>query len=251
MTVSQAQFRDAVLDPEQPVPDGLQDATGRPANARFSVYRNNVVVSLSEALATAFPLVRKLLGAETFGRLAGHYVRAYPPKSPLMMHYGAEFPEFLETFEPLRHIGYLPDCAKLDVALRASYHAADAAAFDPAELTRPDADLATLHMRLAPASIVLRSRWPLFDIWRFNTEDGAPKPRAVAQDVLVTRPALDPLPHILPQGAADWLERLDAGTPFEQACEAVQTANPAFDLQESLTLALTSKALISTTTKDT
>lgn len=250
MTVPQSQFCAALLDAEMPVPEGLQDASGQPAGARFSVYRNNVIVSLSEALSTAFPLVRKLLGAETFDRLAGLYVRAFPPQSPLMMFYGKDFPGFLDGFEPLHHIGYLPDCARLDLALRTAYHAADAPALDPVLLTDENVDHGQLQLRLGPASFIIRSPWPLFDIWQFNTSDGAPKPRAIAQDVLVTRPDFDPLPHLLPTGTADWLERLDAGVPFEKACDAIRAENPGFDLQESLTLALTSKALTRSTTKE-
>jgi len=248
MTVSQTQFRDAILNADLPVPHGLQDASGRPAGARFSVYRNNVVVSLTEAMTAAFPLVSKLLGPETFGKLAGLYVRAHPPSSPLMMFYGAEFPEFLTVFEPLKHIGYLPDCARLDAVMRTSYHAADAAAFDPTELTGAKAP--ALQLRLAPSSQIVRSNWPIHDIWRYNTEDNAPKPRPVAQDVLVTRPDLDPIPYVLPPGAADWIERLDKGTPFETACDAILEQTPAFDLQESLTLVLSSKALTKYTAKD-
>ena len=50
MTVSQLDFRTAMLDAAVDVPDGLIDANGNPAGQRFSVYRNNVAVSLTEAL---------------------------------------------------------------------------------------------------------------------------------------------------------------------------------------------------------
>ena len=64
MTVSQNLFRSALLDPSLPVPGGLTDAEGRPAGARYNVYRNNVAVSLTEALHTGFPIISKLLGKE-------------------------------------------------------------------------------------------------------------------------------------------------------------------------------------------
>lgn len=250
MTSSQSQFRAALLQPDLPEPEGLQDPKGRPAGARFSVYRNNVVVSLSEALEAAFPLVRKLLGGERFGQLAVLYVRACPPTSPLMMFYGKEFPDFLATFSPLKHIGYLADCARLDYAFRLSYHAADAEAFDPELLTQDGFDQSKLRLRLSPASQVIRSRWPLYDIWQFNAVNDAPKPRAVAQDVLVTRPGMDPVPFLLPPGTADWLDRLNTGTPFEAACDAQRAETPEFDLQESLAVALRSKAFTHFIAKD-
>ena len=248
MSVSQTSFRAALLDPLVAAPDGLTDPDRDPAGARFSVYRNNVVVSLTEALATAFPLVRKLLGGEGFTRLAGLYVRAYPPSSPLMMHYGSNLPGFLDGFAPLEHIGYLSDCARLDLALRQAYHAADAPAFDATVLTAEDAE--RTQMSLAPATIILRSDWPLYDIWRFNTEADAPKPRAGAQDVLITRPDFDPLPHLLPVGAADWLEKLDAGTRFGTASQEVMSEVAQFDFTQTLTLALTTHALTEYTAKE-
>jgi hypothetical protein len=239
----QAAFRAALLDANLPEPDGLTDGADAPAGARFSVYRNNVVVSLKDAMKTAFPLVAKLLGPENFDRLSGHFVRAHPPTSPLMMHYGAAFPAFLEAFEPLRHLGYLPDCARLDLALRQSYHAADSTPLDPA-LLADTGTLEDLRLALAPSSRVLRSVWPLFDLWAYNMRPNQPKPQATAQDVLVTRPGFDPAPHLLPPGAAIWLGRLAEGAAFGQAAEETARACPAFDLAQALSLALQTSALI-------
>ncbi|MEM9577056.1 MAG: DNA-binding domain-containing protein [Pseudomonadota bacterium] len=249
MTVSQNTFREALLDAERPVPPGLSNAEGGPAGARFSVYRNNVVVSLSEALKTAFPLVRKLLGAEAFAQLAAVFVRAHPPTSPLIMFYGDALPDFLRSFEPLQHIGYLPDCARLDLAFRQSYHAADALPFDASVLQGGDAGLAA-RARLAPATRLLRSEWPLYDIWRFNMEPGAPKPRAVAQDIMVTRPEFDPQPTLVPAGTIDWLALLDEGATIGDATDWVLSSHPDFDLAKALTLALTTHALTDHTTKE-
>jgi hypothetical protein len=249
MTVSQDIFRAALLNAELPVPEGLQDAKGSPAGARFSVYRNNVIVSLSEALATAFPLVRKLLGGDTFGKLAAVYVRAHPPSSPLMMFYGNEFPAFLDSFEPLQHIKYLSTCARLDIAIRQSYHAADAAPPDVSALQDPERAI-NVRLALAPSARIIRSVWPLYDIWAFNMRPEAPKPRAVAQDVLVARPDYDPQPYLLPVGMSDWLEKLNSGQTLGQATEETLTKHQDFDLAGSLTLALTSQALVDYTTKE-
>lgn len=249
MTVSQDSFRDALLDADKPVPDGLRDGNDAPAGARFSVYRNNVVLSLTEAMATAFPLISKLLGGETFNRLAGFFVRAHPPSSPLMMFYGEALPEFLEHFQPLAHIGYLADCARLDLARRQAYHAADAPAFDPASLQSEGVN--DMRLTLAPATQIIRSPWPLYDIWRFNTEEGAPKPRAVAQDVLITRPEFDPQVQLLPTGAALWLQSLAAGASFEHALETTMEQIPDFDLASALTLTLTAGAFAQDPKKDT
>lgn len=246
MSVTQAQFRKAVFDPDLPAPEGLSNGRGTPATARFDVYRNNVAVGLTEALETGFPVIRKLIGEENFSAIAGVFLRRHPPASPVLFMYGVEFPGFLRGFEPLQHLGYLGDVAAVEMAIRQSYHSADAPPIDPARLGDVPAErLGDLRMRLAPALRLVRSPWPIHDIWAFNTYNDRPKPRAEAQDVLVTRTEFDPVPHLLPVGGAALIEALQSGRTLGEAADAAAGVDAAFDLGPLLTLLLNQGAIIS------
>ncbi len=240
----QPNFTRAILNAQLPVPDGLLDGQSRPAGRRFNVYRNNVAVSLTEALEQGFPIVTRLIGEENMKGLAGLYLRAHPPSSPLMMHYGAEFPAFIEELKQLSHLGYLGDVARLELALRQSYHAADAPALDPLYLGTliPDALMHT-RLALAPSAILLRSHWPIWSIWHYNTTDGAEKPTAGGQNILICRPDYDPIPLLLPPGAATWLAAISAGETLSSATEAAAAASPDFDLGATLALLIEGQAL--------
>jgi hypothetical protein len=213
-------LRDAILDPAAPVPPGLTDGAGRPAGRRFAVYRNNVAASLIEALEQAFPVVRRLVGDAFFRAMAGAFVRHNPPRSPLVMLYGDAFPGFLAGFPPVAHLPYLPDVARLEQARRESYHAADATPVHPGRLA-PDV-VAGACLVFAPPVRLVRSRFPVHSIWIANTA-GGPRPRSGPEDVLVTRPGLDPAITRLDAGAAV-LERLLAGATVAEAAEAESPA---------------------------
>ncbi|WP_299282663.1 DNA-binding domain-containing protein [uncultured Tateyamaria sp.] len=249
MPADQTQFRTALLDPTLPVPVGLTDGAGQPTTKRFAVYRNNVTVALTEALKTAFPVLVSLLGRDSFDQLARLFVRTHPPTSPLMMHYGAHMPAFLSDFPPLSHIKYLSDVARLELALRQSYHAADMDPFDASRLGRLDADrIMASTLTLAPATILIPSVWPLFDIWRYNTQSGAPKPRAMAQPVLITRAEFDPEPHPLTPAQAAWLTKIMDGATLVAAQDSAMAVDPGFDLSALLTLLIQNNAIANFTT---
>ena len=234
--ISQDTFRGALLDAAQPVPEGLTDGAGRPAGRRYAVYRNNVAVSLREALATGFPAVRGLIGTRNFDGIAGMFLRAEPPASPLMMHYGAGFPAFLAGLEPLRKWPYLPDVARLELALRESYHAPDAPALTAADLAAlPPEALEALRPRPAPSLRLLRSDWPVVSVYRFAMTQGAPKPQPVAETAVILRDGFDPAPHVLPPGGTAFLGALAEGLTLS---EALDTAPEGTDLSPTLHLLL-------------
>ena len=241
MNVTQSTFRAALLDPAAAVPDGMINPDGAPATKRFDVYRNNVAVSLSDALETAFPVIRKLVGDEFFRAMAGVYLRKHPPTSPVMMFYGAAMPGFLARFGPAKAIRYLPDIARLELALREAYHATDSTPVDAQALAAlaPDALMGT-RLRIAPATRVVTSDYPIHDIYRANTTPDAPRPVMQAQSVLFTRPEFDPLLHPLDAAAADCITALQKGQTLGQA---IATAEATLDLGAVLGLLLSQSAI--------
>ena len=242
--ISQSTFHAGLLDPSVAVPDGLTDGQNRPAGRRYGVYRNNVTVSLRDALAEGFPSIVSLIGRENFDHVARAYLRNTPPTSPLMMHYGAGLPGFLETVDQLSHLPYLADVARIDVAMRQSYHAADGTGIDPAALQAFDEDtLLQTRFSFAPSMILLRSQWPAGAIWHFAMR-GGDKPQGAAQDVLILRAEYDPIPVVLGIGAADVLTALQSGTLFGAALEA---APEDFDLGTLLNLLLSHNAITALT----
>ncbi|MEP2784507.1 MAG: DNA-binding domain-containing protein [Pseudoruegeria sp.] len=244
MNVGQSDFTTAILDPELAVPTGLVDPDGRPAGKRFSVYRNNVVVSLTEALGTAFPVIKKLVGDTFFDALAGVYLRRFPPHSPLMMFYGENMPDFLAGFEPVQHLGYLPDIARLELAMRHSYHAADTIAISPERLQdlSPDRLMAST-LRFAPAVQLLRSHWPIAGIWTFNMIEGAAQPVQTGENALITRPEYDPTITALPPGGGVFVAALTSGETFGEALDKATAATEAFDLSQTLGILITGAAI--------
>lgn len=242
--VAQADFARAILDPTADVPSGLARPDGTAAGKRFDVYRNNVVGSLVSALESAFPVLHRILGDDNFKTMAVVHARNHPPRQPLLMFYGEDMPAFLAGFEPVARHGFLPDLARLELALRVSYHAADAESVTAESLaTLSPEQLMDAQFVLAPAVVLIRSRWPIHGIWQANRRDGAPKPVARAEDVLIVRPEFDPEPVLLPVGGAAFIAALQEGNCISEAVDAGVADQPEFDLAAVLGILIGGRAI--------
>jgi len=164
---TQTGFTSALLDPDQAVPANIVDPAGRIAPKRFAVYRNNVTVSLIEAVKSTFPAVLALVGEAFFAEMARRFVRQTPPQSPLLFEYGRGFADFVAGFEPAGGLPFLADVARLDRAWLDAFHAADSAPFDSGMLAGlDDAGLSETRFVAASATRLVRSTYPLVTIWQ-------------------------------------------------------------------------------------
>jgi hypothetical protein len=177
-------FARALLDPALPSPPGITSHSG-PPQKRFDVYRNNVVMSLIDALRSRFPAVERIVGEEFFGACARVHATLNPPRSRLMMHYGDEFPAFLATFKPAADMPYLPDVARIEAARTRAYHAADAAGITPADIAALDPQaLSASRVTLHPSVQLVRSQYPAVTIWAMNAGEAelGPVDMDIAED---------------------------------------------------------------------
>lgn len=231
---AQAEFASAVLDPLARCPEDLRAWNGSDVAKRFAVYRNNLMVSLANALADSFPVVQELVGREFFRAMACEFVRSQPPRSPLLLTFGSAFPDFIDAFAPSRSVPYLADVARLELARVEAFHSSDMT--EPAESNPP--------VRLHPAARVVRSRFPVYSIWAAHHGVGELETLDLtrAETALIVRPELDVLVVSMQFATATLLESLLRGQSLQDAVEAALHV-PGFDLTDALAFLLHHRAI--------
>jgi hypothetical protein len=238
----------ALLDPSRAAPAMIGGPNGKGSVKRFNIYRNNVTVSLINALAAVFPATERITGIEFFRAMARFHVRISPPTSPLLFEYGRDFPDFIERYEYAASMPWLADVARIERAWLDAYHAADAAPLTADALAAIPAErLADVILTPHPATRILRSRFPAVSIFAANKVTG-PVGRIEAnkpEDSLVTRPRLEVVVRWLPPGGATFLSGLLMGVPVGTAAEAAFAECREFDLAGAIAGLLAAGAFVS------
>lgn len=217
-----------------PLPAGLIARDRAEVERRFAVYRNNVAVSLAEALATRFPVIRRLVGEAFFALMARVYAEADRPKSPVLAEWGEGFAAFLDGFPPLAAYPYLGDVARIEYARGRAFHAADARPVDPSILAAADPD--RVRLTLHPSVTLLALAHPAVSIWARNQPGGETLPLArAAQTALILRDATFQVPvRSIGPGDAILLRSLLSDVPLSVAAAAARTVEAGHDPQPLL-----------------
>jgi hypothetical protein len=205
----------------QDPPPGISAPVPAMQKARFAVYRNNMLHSLTRALAQRFVVVEQLVGTAFFAATARAFIAAHPPTSPVLLHWGAEFAPFLDHFAPAAALPFLGDVARLEYARGQAYHAADCAAITQDKLAV--ADPAALRLVLHPSVTLFYSQHPAVQIWQAH-QAGAPKiPLKAGPDyaLIGRKPDFSILVAALDAPNYQLISQLAAGVPLGRAAREI------------------------------
>jgi len=207
----QDDFSRALLATDTAIPPAMTALATQPA---FAVYRNTVMKACIDALQANYPAITRLVGDEWLRAAAAIYVRDARPTQPMLLHFGADFADFLGRFEPAADLPYLPGVARLDRYWTEAHVADSEEVLDPAALTR----LASGNFFRAQLQPHAATHWawfddaPIYTIWSRNRSNGAVDTDIQWQPegALLTRP----------RDAVLWRPFGRAGCAFLSACAA-------------------------------
>lgn len=241
----------AVRDVAQPVPASVASRNREIAIRRFQVYRNNSAVSLVDALAESYPVVQALVGDAFFRAMAQAFVAQNLPQSPVLIAYGASFPEFVAAFPPAAELAFLADVARVERAWREAYHAADAKPLEIPALGQYDEGvLVNARFRMHPSVRLVASQYPVVSIWQAHNIDDEGARHDVLRTVerrpeacMMVRPGVEVGAHLLAEGMVALLAAFEDGRALAEAAECAGVAT-ADELGGMLRLAFETGAVV-------
>ena len=217
----------------------------------FQAYQTNGLVMADRALAGAYPVLRQLIGDDSFAAMAGALWQAHPPARGDLAQWGADLPGFVRHSAQLADDPYLADVARAEWALHGLTTAADEVL-----------DLASLQLLITHDPSVVKlcitntcqwfaSPWPVASIWLAHQADadlaaaelelaGLLIRQQVAQTVLVWRAGLRPCLREASPDEDRFLTALAGGDPLDRALQQA----PALDFNAWLPVAAQSGLLI-------
>ncbi len=146
--------------------EALNAQAGEPGIERMDVYAEGYPARICEALTESYPAVLKVLGAGVFNDLAAEF-----SKSRAFEHYNLNavapfFPDFLRLSPWQESFPFLNDLADLERAVHLAFHAENKTPATPEDFSKKAVvDGENLLFRFQPHVFVIRSFWPILDIW--------------------------------------------------------------------------------------
>ncbi|MDC9727516.1 MAG: DNA-binding domain-containing protein [Candidatus Thioglobus sp.] len=137
----QQDFYQDILDPNKA--KNYLDNANFTGSDLIKIYHNQYFISMTQALASSYSCVKRLVGEEFFNMLAHQFIKKHPSKSASIIDYGHEFSVFIKTNEHCKNMAYLADIAKLENLYECCYFSLNAVFF-------------------------MQSDYPVVEIWQLN-----------------------------------------------------------------------------------
>jgi hypothetical protein len=228
--------------------DGEVVENGIPAARRLDIYRNNLLITLTDALAQLYPVVERLVGTNYFRQVARGFARRHPPRERSLLNYGGAFADFLTSLPSAAAYPYLGDVARLEWACHLAFHAPDPTMSDLARILElPAHTWSGARVRMSSSLQLIESNYPIFRIWIANQPEEADPPLveldAGETFTSVTRPGYDVEVRSHTAGDFQFISQLKNGASLQAAYDAATEASGSIDI-EALLCELVERRLI-------
>jgi hypothetical protein len=148
---------------------------------RFSIYRNNTLLSLIEALKANFPVTVRLVDERFFGWAAQDFIRRHPPCEARLSAYGAELPAFLASLPACRTVPYIAEVARLEWAICISLNAQEGVSCSIEALSCLGMEAGAARLCFQPTLQLIPARWPVIGIWAGHQNEGVELPSSIVR----------------------------------------------------------------------
>ncbi|SMF44236.1 Putative DNA-binding domain-containing protein [Alteromonadaceae bacterium Bs31] len=230
----------------------LKDYPREELDDRLNIYRNNVFHSMTEVLQDTFSSVASVVGDDFFEALATAFIKSSPPSQPAMIHFGENFPNFIENFEHSRQLPYLADLARLEWAEHSAYYKAEAQALPLESFTSlSNTELANAIFTFHPSFHLLRSSYAIFSITEMlrSEEIAETTNYQHSENVLIIRPESVVKRYKLSNALSHFFELLVSRVDLETALDEAQLVantlkDESFNPSEAVAFLINSQSVI-------
>ncbi len=132
----QRELQAHVLDPVRAMPACITETPRVDRQRRVEIYTAGYPLRLIEALATDYPVLHTLLGADDFAALATNYIDGHPSRHFSLRWFGWQLSQFLAYAAPYHAQPLLAELTRFEWTLGEAFDAADAVSVSLDELAQ-------------------------------------------------------------------------------------------------------------------
>lgn len=198
-------------------------------------------------MAARFPVVRRLVGEDSFELMARRFVRRLPPGALGRHDHGGAFARFIRSQGAATSFEYVADIAELENACNRARDCGEARPLGArAFASLPVARLNDVRVELHPSFSLVPSRFPIVSVWLSNRrgDRGGMIERWRAEDALVVRPFRKVVVWRLPVGGHAFFGALAQGQSVAAAARAAMAGTAQFDLAANRAILAKSNAVV-------
>ncbi len=173
----QSEFKQYLFDDDDKISSHVVGTTSVSNDVRLWLYSNSYYARLVEALENDYPVLRVLLGEETFVSLCHEYTRAYPSTYFTLRFFGQYLSQFFRSHSDFKSKRYTIELAEFEWSFIEAFDAADKKPIAENDIASipPDAWLA-LKVTLHPSIRLVKHTQNVVAIWR-AVKDKKPLPK--------------------------------------------------------------------------